>query len=35
MLGLLDRGWGALVMLGYAAVFALLGRATTLRRDIS
>jgi ABC-type transport system involved in multi-copper enzyme maturation permease subunit len=35
MLGLLDRGWGAVVLLGYAALFALLGRYTTLRRDIS
>jgi ABC-type transport system involved in multi-copper enzyme maturation permease subunit len=35
MLGLLDRGWGAAVLLGYAAVFALLGRYITLRRDVS
>jgi hypothetical protein len=35
MLGLLDRGWGAVVLLGYAAAFALAGRYTTLRRDIS
>jgi hypothetical protein len=35
MLGLLDRGWGAVVLLAYAAAFALLGRYTTLRRDIS
>ena len=35
MLGLLDRGWGALVLLAYAALFALLGRWTTLRRDVS
>jgi hypothetical protein len=35
MLGLLDRGWGAVVLLAYAAGFALLGRYTTLRRDIS
>jgi len=35
MLTLLDRGWGAVVLLGYAAGFALAGRYTTLRRDIS
>jgi hypothetical protein len=35
MLGLLDRGWGAVVLLAYAAVFALLGRYLTLRRDVS
>jgi ABC-type transport system involved in multi-copper enzyme maturation permease subunit len=35
MLGLLDRGWGAVVLLGYAALFAALGRWVTLRRDIS
>jgi hypothetical protein len=35
MLSLLDRGWGAVVLLGYAAVIALAGRYTTLRRDIS
>lgn len=35
MLGLLDRGWGALVLLAYAGLFALLGRYTTLRRDVS
>jgi len=35
MLGLLDRGWGAVVLLAYAAGFALLGRYLTLRRDIS
>lgn len=35
MLGLLDRGWGAVVLLGYAAVFAAIGRYTTLRRDVS
>jgi len=35
MLGLLDRGPGALVLLAYAAAFALLGRYVTLRRDIS
>jgi ABC-2 type transport system permease protein len=35
MLGLLGRGSGALVLLAYAAGFALLGRYTTLRRDIS
>jgi hypothetical protein len=35
MLGLLDRGWGAVVLLTYAAAFALLGRYTTLRRDVS
>jgi len=32
---LLDRGWGAVVLLAYAGLFALLGRYTTLRRDIS
>jgi ABC-2 type transport system permease protein len=35
MLGLLDRGWGAVVLLAYAAAFALLGRYTTLRQDVS
>ena len=35
MLGLLGRGPGALVLLAYAAAFALLGRYTTLRRDVS
>jgi hypothetical protein len=35
MVGLLDRGWGALVLLAYAALFAVLGRFLTLRRDIS
>ena len=35
ILGLLDRGWGAVVLLGYAAGFALIGRYTTLRRDVS
>jgi ABC-2 type transport system permease protein len=35
MLSLLDRGWGAVVLLAYAATFALLGRYTTLRRDVS
>lgn len=35
MVDLLSRGWGAVVLLGYAALFALLGRYTTLRRDIS
>lgn len=35
MLGLLERGPGALVLLAYAAAFALLGRYVTLRRDIS
>jgi ABC-type transport system involved in multi-copper enzyme maturation permease subunit len=35
MVQLLDRGWGAVVLLGYAALFAALGRWTTLRRDIS
>ena len=35
MLSLLDRGWGAVVLLCYAAVFAVAGRYTTLRRDIS
>jgi hypothetical protein len=34
VLGLLDRGWGAVVLLAYAAAFALAGRWTTLRRDI-
>jgi ABC-type transport system involved in multi-copper enzyme maturation permease subunit len=35
MVGLLDRGWGALVLLAYAALFAVLGRYLTLRRDVS
>jgi ABC-2 type transport system permease protein len=35
MLGLLERGPGALVLLTYAAAFAMLGRYVTLRRDIS
>jgi ABC-2 type transport system permease protein len=35
VLGLLDREWGAVVLLAYAALFAVLGRYTTLRRDIS
>jgi hypothetical protein len=35
MVQLLDRGWGAVVLVGYAALFALIGRWTTLRRDIS
>lgn len=35
MLSLLDRGWGAVVLIGYAVLFALLGRYLTLRRDIS
>lgn len=35
MLSLLDRGWGAVVLLAYAALFALLGALTTLRRDVS
>ena len=35
MLGLLDREWGAVVLPGYAAVFVLAGRATTLRRDVN
>lgn len=35
MLSLLDRGWGAVVLLGYAALFAALGRFLTLRRDVS
>jgi ABC-2 type transport system permease protein len=34
-LDLLDRGSGAVVLLAYAAAFALLGRYTRLRRDIS
>jgi ABC-type transport system involved in multi-copper enzyme maturation permease subunit len=34
-LELLGRGWGAAVLLGYALLFALLGRFLTLRRDIS
>lgn len=34
MLTLLDRGWGAAVLVAYAATFALLGRYVTLRRDI-
>jgi len=35
MVGLLGRGSGALVLLGYAALFAVLGRITTLRRDVT
>lgn len=35
VLDLLGRGSGALVLLAYAAVFALLGRYTTLRHDVS
>lgn len=35
MLGLLDREWGAVVLVGYAVLFALAGYGTTLRRDIS
>lgn len=35
MLGLLGRWEGALVLLAYAAGFAVLGRYTTMRRDIS
>ena len=35
MVGLLCRGPGALVLLGYAVLFAVLGRITTLRRDVS
>jgi hypothetical protein len=32
---LLDRPWGALLFLGYGAVLVLLGRYTTLRRDVT
>lgn len=35
MVQLLDRGWGAVVLLGYVVLFAVLGRWVTLRRDIS
>jgi ABC-2 type transport system permease protein len=35
MLDLLGRGWGAVVLLAYAALFTVVGRYTTLRRDVS
>ncbi|WP_121258030.1 ABC transporter permease subunit [Nocardioides ferulae] len=35
LLDLLPRAGGTAVLLGYAALFAVLGRVTTLRRDIS
>lgn len=35
MLGLLDRGPGAFVLIAYAVGFIALGRYTTLRRDVS
>lgn len=35
MVTLLGRGWGALVLLGYAGLFAVVGRYVTLRRDVS
>lgn len=35
MLTLLDRGWGVVVLLAYAVAFTVIGRYTTLRRDIS
>ena len=34
-LQLLDRGWGAVVLLAYAVVFAAIGRLTTLRSDVA
>jgi hypothetical protein len=35
MLGLLERGPGAIVLVAYAVLFLALGRYTTLRRDVS
>ena len=35
MLSLLGRGEGAAVLVAYAAIFAVLGRVTTLRRDVT
>lgn len=35
MTGLLDRWQGALVLIAYGVVFAVIGRWTTLRRDIT
>ncbi len=34
-LQMLGRGWGAVVLLAYAVLFAVLGRFLTLRRDVS